>query len=90
MLKNKLNDIALLQGQSQNDCLLGREMARMDKETLDAFTNAMMSNASAFQILQVLNEEGIDSFKITHLRDNRRLCFKSTKECPCIKEARND
>ena len=88
MLKDKLANIS--RSSNSSTCLLCREIAQMDRETLDAFIKAMLSNASASQILQVLNEEGIGSFKLTHLRDKRRQCFKSNQECPCVKEAKND
>lgn len=87
VLKDKLANIAI--GTPKTNCLLGSAMSEMDKETLDAFIRAMNSGASAAEIMRVLNEEGITSFKITHLRDKRRDCFKSGNECPCIKEARN-
>lgn len=86
MLKDRLTNIS--RDSNSGGCLLGKEIAQMDRETLDAFIKAMLGNASASQILQVLNEEGIGSFKITHLRDKRRQCFKSNHECPCVKEAK--
>lgn len=89
MLKDKLTLIASSGGQTKGSCLLGSAMSNMDSETLDAFIAAMQSTASAVQIMEVLKEEGVASFGITHLRDKRTRCFKSGEECPCIKEAKN-
>lgn len=90
MLKDKLALLANSGRKRDGVCLLGKAMQEMDKETLGAFILAMKSDASAPQILEVLQEEGLVTFGITHFRDKRRECFKSDTGCTCITEAQND
>lgn len=88
MLKDKL--LAVSDGKNNKSlCSIGQSMASMDKETLDAFIKAMSSGASSIQIMEILKEEGLGSFSMTHLRDKRRQCFREDSECFCIKEANN-
>jgi hypothetical protein len=88
MLKDKL--IAVSNDENNKSlCSIGQSMTSMDKETLNAFTKAMRSNASSIQIMEILKEEGLGSFSMTHLRDKRRQCFKENAECFCVKEASN-
>jgi hypothetical protein len=88
MLKDKL--LAVSDGlKNKSLCSIGKSMESMDKETLDAFIKAMRSGASSIQIMEVLKEEGIANFSMTHLRDKRRQCFQEDSECFCIKEANN-
>lgn len=87
MLKDKF--LAVSSADNKTLCAIGQSMASMDKETLDAFIKAMRSGASSIQIMEILQEEGLGSFSMTHLRDKRRLCFKENSECFCIKEANN-
>lgn len=89
MLKDKLTLLADKGSRREGICLLGRAMQQMDKETFDAFLLAMKSDASAPQIFDVLKEEGLVSFGITHFRDKRRECFRSEEGCACIMEASN-
>lgn len=90
MLKDKLTLLADYGRKRDGVCLLGKAMREMDKETLEAFILAMKSDASAPQILDVLQEEGLVAFGITHFRDKRRECFRSNAGCTCITEAQND
>lgn len=88
MLKDKL--VAISANHSKHGlCAIGRAMGEMDEETRSAFIKAMKSAASSPQIMEILKEEGIGSFGITHLRDKRRECFKQETECFCIKETQN-
>lgn len=88
MLKDKL--FAISEGNAEQDlCLLGKAMKEMDSDTRSAFIRAMKSSASSSQIMNVMKEEGISSFGITHLRDKRRECFKQDGGCICLKEASN-
>lgn len=85
MLKDKLTAIA--QNPHLNSmCLLGQTMKEMDAETFSAFVRAMGSSASSAQIMEILKEEGLSNFGISHLRDKRRACFKQETECFCLKE----
>jgi hypothetical protein len=88
MLKDKLLAVSE-KDKNSSLCSIGQSMASMDKETLAAFIKAMKSGASSIQIMEVLKEEGIASFSMTHLRDKRRQCFGENSECFCIKEANN-
>lgn len=88
MLKDKLT--AISDNHTKHGlCAIGRVMGEMDSETRSAFVKAMKSAASSPQIMEILKEEGMDSFGITHLRDKRRECFKQETECFCIKETQN-
>lgn len=88
MLKDRL--VAVSEGSPKKGfCLLGEEMRNMDADTFSAFVRAMKSSASSAQIMEILKDEGISSFGITHLRDKRRQCFKEDGGCFCLKEIEN-
>lgn len=88
MLKDRL--VAVSEGTHKGKlCLIAETIKSMDAETQAAFIKAMKSNASSQQIMEILKEEGIVSFGITHLRDKRRECFKQETECSCIREINN-
>lgn len=70
-------------------CLVAETIRDMDKDTQAAFIKAVKSEATSQQIMEILKEEGITSFGITHLRDKRRECFRQETECPCMKEVNN-
>lgn len=88
MLKDKLNQLVIAP-KKRGLCALGSEMAKMDREELDSFVNAMMSQVSSPAIMEVLKEEGITSFGVSHLREKRRQCFVSEEGCACLEEARS-
>lgn len=88
MLKDKLLAVSD-NTRNKSLCSIGHSMASMDKETLGAFIKAMRSGASSIQIMEILKEEGVGDFSMTHLRDKRRQCFQEDSECFCIKEANN-
>jgi len=89
VLKDKLNALKEPPPEKQL-CSLGKEMQNMDRETVESLVVAMGSKATTLEILQVLQDEGIHSFGISHLRDKRRTCFVSENKCPCLQVALRD
>lgn len=84
MLKDKLDKLATKQ-KGQEMCLLGIAMSKMEPEDFAAFVNVMRSEASATEIMEVLRQEGITGFGMSHLREKRRLCFSENETCFCLK-----
>lgn len=84
MLKDKLDKLANRQ-KGEELCLLGIAMSKMSKEDLSSFVNVMQSDASATDIMDVLKQEGIGGFGMSHLREKRRLCFSENQPCYCLK-----
>lgn len=89
MLKDKLEKLSVRQ-KNEKLCALGIEMSKMGSEDLDSFVKAMHSDASANEIMAVLQEEGMANFGITHFRDKRRVCFSESSPCFCIRNASNN
>lgn len=88
MLKDKLMKIST-EHSHKNLCSLGQELAAMDEETLGAFTEAMKSGVSSLVILDILREESMGKFGISHLREKRRTCFQTDKTCRCMEAINN-
>lgn len=89
MLKDKLNALRETPPEKQL-CSLGKEMQDMDRETVESLVVAMKSKATTLEIMEVLKDEGIHSFGISHLREKRRTCFTSENKCPCLQVALRD
>mgnify|MGYP003336505447 CR=1 FL=1 len=84
MLKDKLDKLANRQ-KGEELCLLGLAMSKMSEEDFASFVNVMRSDASATDIMEVLKQEGIGGFGMSHLREKRRLCFSDNQACFCLK-----
>lgn len=80
MLKDVLKNMA--QGNSVKLCKIGEIYTSMDKETQEAFTLAMKSDATTMDICRALKSEGIQVGR--EFLGAKRRCFKIGDPSCCI------
>lgn len=80
MLKDVLKNMA--QGNSVKLCKIGEIYTSMDKETQEAFTLAMKSDATTMDICRALKAEGIQVGR--EFLGAKRRCFKIGDPSCCI------
>lgn len=86
MLKDVLQNMA--KGNSVKLCKIGDIYQSMDKDTQEAFTMAMRSDATTMDICRALKAEGISVGR--EFLGSKRRCFKMGDPTCCLNEKDGD